>query len=203
MSNALDDIRVLDIATLFAGPTAATIMADFGADVIKIEHPAKPDPARTHGQSKNGIGLWWKILGRNKKALTLNLSSPEGQAIFLELVRTADVVIENFRPGVCDRLGVGYDAVAAANPGVVYASLTGFGQRGPWAQQRSYAVVSHAASGLTHHQLAHQDMVGGRHVPAETAQRGNGDFLDRRLLLALRTRDHHVRFEQHALQRNL
>ena len=78
MSKALDDIKVLDIATLFAGPTAATIMADFGAEVIKVEHPHKPDPARTHGQSKNGVGLWWKILGRNKRSVTLNLSSPEG-----------------------------------------------------------------------------------------------------------------------------
>ena len=82
-ASALDDIRVLDIATLFAGPSAATVLGDFGADVIKIEHPRKPDPARTHGQSKDGIGLWWKILGRNKTAITLDLSHPDGQAVFL------------------------------------------------------------------------------------------------------------------------
>ena len=150
MSNALDDIRVLDIATLFAGPTAATIMADFGADVIKVEHPAKPDPARTHGQSKNGIGLWWKILGRNKRALTLNLSSPEGQELFLELVRTADVVIENFRPGTLERWGIGPDRLREVNPRLIVTRVTGFGQFGPRAHEPAFGTIAEAMSGFAH-----------------------------------------------------
>lgn len=150
MSNALDDIRVLDIATLFAGPTAATIMADFGADVIKVEHPTKPDPARTHGQSKNGVGLWWKILGRNKRALTLNLSSPEGQELFLELVRTADVVIENFRPGTLERWGIGPDRLREVNPRLIVTRVTGFGQFGPRAQEPAFGTIAEAMSGFAH-----------------------------------------------------
>lgn len=150
MSNALDDIRVLDIATLFAGPTAATIMADFGADVIKVEHPHRPDPARTHGQSKNGIGLWWKILGRNKSALTLDLSSPEGQEIFLELVRTADVVIENFRPGTLERWGIGPDRLREANPRLIVTRVTGFGQFGPRASEPAFGTIAEAMSGFAH-----------------------------------------------------
>lgn len=150
MSNALDDIRVLDIATLFAGPTAATIMADFGADVIKIEHPTKPDPARTHGQSKDGIGLWWKILGRNKKALTLNLSTPDGQELFLELVKTADVVIENFRPGTLERWNIGPDRLREVNPSLIVTRVTGFGQFGPRAQEPAFGTIAEAMSGFAH-----------------------------------------------------
>lgn len=150
MSNALDDIRVLDIATLFAGPTAATIMADFGADVIKVEHPRKPDPARTHGQSKDGIGLWWKILGRNKQAITLNLSSPEGQEIFLELVKTADVVIENFRPGTLERWGIGPERLREINPRLIVTRVTGFGQFGPRANEPAFGTIAEAMSGFAH-----------------------------------------------------
>src|SRR3981081_333401 len=95
---ALAGLRVLDVATLFAGPLAATLLGDHGAEVIKVEHP-RGDPARTHGASKNGVGLWWKMLSRNKKAITLYLGSPEGQDIFRRMVAEADVVIENFRPG--------------------------------------------------------------------------------------------------------
>jgi crotonobetainyl-CoA:carnitine CoA-transferase CaiB-like acyl-CoA transferase len=147
---ALDDIRVLDIATLFAGPSAATVLADFGADVIKVEHPRKPDPARTHGQSKNGIGLWWKILGRNKRAVTLDLSHPEGQEVFLELVGTADVVIENFRPGTLERWGLGYDRLRAVNPRIILTRVTGFGQTGPRATEPAFGTIAEAMSGFAH-----------------------------------------------------
>jgi crotonobetainyl-CoA:carnitine CoA-transferase CaiB-like acyl-CoA transferase len=150
VSHALDDIRVLDIATLFAGPTAATILGDFGADVIKVEHPRKPDPARTHGQSKNGIGLWWKILGRNKSALTLDLSQPAGQEIFLELVQTADVVIENFRPGTLERWGIGPDRLREVNPRLIVTRVTGFGQFGPRAHEPAFGTIAEAMSGFAH-----------------------------------------------------
>ncbi|MCA1983257.1 CaiB/BaiF CoA transferase family protein [Nocardioides nematodiphilus] len=147
---ALSDLKVLDIATLFAGPTSATLLADFGADVIKIEHPTRPDPARTHGQSKNGVGLWWKILGRNKRAITLNLSSPEGQEVFLELVKTADVVIENFRPGTLERWGIGPERLLEINPRLIVTRVTGFGQYGPRAKEPAFGTIAEAMSGFAH-----------------------------------------------------
>jgi crotonobetainyl-CoA:carnitine CoA-transferase CaiB-like acyl-CoA transferase len=101
-SRALEGIKIIDAATLFAGPLAATVLGDFGAEVIKIEHP-KGDPSRSHGYSKDGVGLWWKMLGRNKRCVTLNLSKPEGQEIFGRLASDADVVIESFRPGTLER----------------------------------------------------------------------------------------------------
>jgi crotonobetainyl-CoA:carnitine CoA-transferase CaiB-like acyl-CoA transferase len=147
---ALSDLRVLDIATLFAGPTAATLLADFGADVIKIEHPTRPDPARTHGQSKNGVGLWWKILGRNKRAITLNLSSAEGQEVFRELVKTADVVVENFRPGTLERWNIGPERLLEINPRLVVTRVTGFGQFGPRAKEPAFGTIAEAMSGFAH-----------------------------------------------------
>ena len=105
--DALAGLRVLDVATLFAGPLAATMLGDHGADVIKIEHPRGGDPSRTHGVQRDGVGLWWKMLGRNKKSITLNLSTPEGQELFRSLAADADVVIENFRPGTLERWGIG------------------------------------------------------------------------------------------------
>ena len=147
---ALDDLRVLDVATLFAGPTAATVLGDFGADVIKVEHPSKPDPARTHGLSKDGVGLWWPMLARNKRTLTLDLSQPEGQEVFLRLVAEADVVIENFRPGTLERWNLSYDALSAANPGLVLARVTGFGQTGPRSREPGYGTLAEAMSGFAH-----------------------------------------------------
>ena len=147
---ALSDLRVLDVATLFAGPSSATLMADFGADVIKVEHPQRPDPARTHGQSKNGVGLWWKILGRNKRAVTLNLSSPEGQEIFLELVKTADVVVENFRPGTLERWNLSPERLLEVNPRLIVTRVTGFGQTGPRAKEPAFGTIAEAMSGFAH-----------------------------------------------------
>lgn len=147
---ALDDVRVLDVATLFAGPTAATVLGDFGADVIKVEHPTKPDPARTHGLSKDGVGLWWPMLARNKRTLTLDLSHPEGQEIFLRLVAEADVVVENFRPGTLERWNLSYEAMSAVNPGLVLARVTGFGQSGPRSREPGYGTLAEAMSGFAH-----------------------------------------------------
>lgn len=147
---ALDDLVVLDVATLFAGPSAATIMGDFGADVIKIEHPKRPDSARTHGQKKNGVGLWWKILGRNKRAITLDLSNAQGREVFLELVKKADVVIENFRPGTLEKWNLGYDVLAEANPRIVLTRVTGFGQFGPRAKEPAFGTIAEAMSGFAY-----------------------------------------------------
>lgn len=132
-SGPLAGLRVLDLATLFAGPLAATLLGDYGAEVIKVEHPQRPDPSRGHGPAKDGIGLWWKLLGRNKKTLTLDLSHPDGRDVLLRLAAGADVVIENFRPGTLERWGLGWDELSAANPRLVLARVTGFGQFGPYA----------------------------------------------------------------------
>ncbi len=127
---------------------AATMLADFGAEVIKIEHPKNGDPVRTHGSSKNGVGLWWKMLARNKKSVTLYLGSPEGQEIFKQLIKDADVVIENFRPGTLEKWGLGYDELAKINPKLVLARVTGFGQIGPYASRPGFGTLAEAMSGF-------------------------------------------------------
>jgi crotonobetainyl-CoA:carnitine CoA-transferase CaiB-like acyl-CoA transferase len=144
----LAGLRVLDVATLFAGPLAATMLGDFGAEVIKIEHPRRPDPSRGHGPSKNGVGLWWKLLGRNKKTMTLDLSSPGGRAVLLRLAAEADVVIENFRPGTLEKWDLGWEELSAVNPRLVLARVTGFGQFGPYARRPGFGTLAEAMSGF-------------------------------------------------------
>ena len=145
---ALEGVTVLDCATLFAGPLAATVLGDFGADVIKIEHPERPDPSRTHGHSIDGIGLWWKVLGRNKQTATLNLGTPQGGKIFRRLAAGADVIIENFRPGTLERWGIGPDELFAVNPRLVLARVTGYGQFGPYATRPGFGTLAEAMSGF-------------------------------------------------------
>ncbi|WSQ08393.1 CoA transferase [Streptomyces sp. NBC_01231] len=144
----LTGLRVLDLATLFAGPLAATMLGDFGAEVIKIEHPARPDPSRGHGPSKNGVGLWWKLLARNKRTITLDLSTPGGRATLLRLAATADVVIENFRPGTLEKWDLGWEELSAANPRLVLTRVTGFGQFGPAAHRPGFGTLAEAMSGF-------------------------------------------------------
>ncbi|WP_326723764.1 MULTISPECIES: CoA transferase [unclassified Streptomyces] len=144
----LTGLRVLDLATLFAGPLAATMLGDFGAEVIKVEHPAKPDPSRGHGPSKDGVGLWWKLLGRNKRTITLDLSKPGGRETLLRLAATADVVIENFRPGTLEKWDLGWAELSAANPRLVLARVTGFGQFGPYAHRPGFGTLAEAMSGF-------------------------------------------------------
>jgi len=146
--SALAGVTVLDCATLFAGPLAATVLGDFGAEVIKIEHPSRPDPSRTHGQAVDGVGLWWKMLGRNKQAITLNLGQAQGAELFGRLVAGADVVIENFRPGTLERWGIGPDELFAANPRLIIARVTGFGQFGPYATRPGFGTLAEAMSGF-------------------------------------------------------
>ncbi|HEU4998181.1 MAG TPA: CoA transferase [Lapillicoccus sp.] len=147
MTDALAGLKVLDVSTLFAGPLAATMLGDFGADVVKVEHP-RGDPVRSHGASKNGIGLWGKVVGRNKRGITLYLGSPEGQDVFRRLVADADVVIENFRPGTLERWGLGYEQLSAENPGLVLTRVTGFGQIGPYAGRPGFGTLAEAMSGF-------------------------------------------------------
>ncbi|MFD8305699.1 CaiB/BaiF CoA transferase family protein [Streptomyces sp. NPDC059690] len=144
----LTGLRVLDLATLFAGPLAATMLGDFGAEVIKIEHPGRPDPSRGHGPSKDGIGLWWKILGRNKRTITLDLSRPGGRATLLRLAAEADVLIENFRPGTLEKWDLGWPELCAANPRLVLTRVTGFGQFGPYAHRPGFGTLAEAMSGF-------------------------------------------------------
>ncbi|MGV9285602.1 CaiB/BaiF CoA transferase family protein [Streptomyces sp. NPDC003730] len=144
----LTGLRVLDLATLFAGPLAATMLGDFGAEVIKVEHPTRPDPSRGHGPSKDGIGLWWKLLGRNKHTITLDLSKPAGRATLLRLAATADVVVENFRPGTLEKWDLGWDELSAVNPRLVLTRVTGFGQFGPYARRPGFGTLAEAMSGF-------------------------------------------------------
>ncbi|MFG3201755.1 CaiB/BaiF CoA transferase family protein [Streptomyces sp. NPDC048192] len=144
----LAGVRVLDLATLFAGPLAATLLGDFGADVIKVEHPRRPDPSRGHGPAKHGVGLWWKVLGRNKRTITLDLSTPGGRAVLLRLAATADVVVENFRPGTLEKWALGWQELSAVNPRLVLARVTAFGQFGPYAHRPGFGTLAEALSGF-------------------------------------------------------
>jgi crotonobetainyl-CoA:carnitine CoA-transferase CaiB-like acyl-CoA transferase len=144
----LAGVRVLDVSTLFAGPLAATFLGDFGADVIKVEHPRKPDAARAHGPAKDGVNLWWKTLGRNKRTATINLGEPAGAALLLSLARDADVLVENFRPGTLERWGLGPAELHKANPKLVIARVTAFGQFGPYARRPGFGTLAEAMSGF-------------------------------------------------------
>jgi crotonobetainyl-CoA:carnitine CoA-transferase CaiB-like acyl-CoA transferase len=144
----LTRLRVLDLGTMVAGPVAATLMADFGAEVIKVEQPGTGDTIRELGPFYKDEGLWWQVEGRNKQSITLDLRQAEGQALLKKLVAQADVVIENFRPGTLDKWGLGYADLAAANPGIVMLSVSGFGQTGPNAGRAGYDRIGLAFSGL-------------------------------------------------------
>ncbi|MEW2635887.1 CoA transferase [Streptomyces sp. NPDC048389] len=144
----LRGLRVLDLATLFAGPLCATMLGDFGAEVVKVEHPTRPDPSRGHGPAKDGVGLWWKVLGRNKRTITLDLSAPGGRDTLLRLAATADVVVENFRPGTLEKWGLGWGELSAANPRLVLTRITGFGQFGPYSHRPCFGTLAEAMSGF-------------------------------------------------------
>lgn len=145
---ALEGLRVIDASTLFAGPMAAMHLGDLGAEVIKVEHPRRPDPSRGHGPAKNGQNLWWKTLGRNKATVQIDLSRVEGQEAFTRMAATADVVIENFRPDTLERWNLGYAVLSAANPGMVLARVTGFGQVGPYRRRPGFGTLAEAMSGF-------------------------------------------------------
>lgn len=146
----LTGIRVLDVSTILAGPLCCQILGDFGADVIKIEHPVTGDSMRGHGESKNGVPLWWKEISRNKRTVGLSLSAPEGAELFLRLAKTADVIVENFRPGTLERWGVGPEKLHEINPGLVIVRITGFGQTGPYASRAGFGTLAEAMSGFAH-----------------------------------------------------
>ncbi|MEU8147652.1 CoA transferase [Nonomuraea sp. NPDC048901] len=145
---SLADLRVIDAATLFAGPSTAMMLGDFGADVIKIEHPRRGDPSRGHGASVDGVGLWWKTLSRNKRAAAVDLSRAEGQEILRRLVERSDVLVENFRPGTLERWGLAPGDLMDINPRLIVARMTGFGQFGPMSSQPGFGTLAEAMSGF-------------------------------------------------------
>ena len=145
---ALENVLVLDLTRVVAGPYAGSILGDFGADVIKIEVPGKGDDARGYGPYRNGESVYYANLNHNKRGITLNLKEEQGKEIFRKLVAKADVVIENYRPGVMDKLGLGYDELKKINPRLIYGAVSGFGSYGPYSQRPGYDIISQAMGGL-------------------------------------------------------
>ena len=146
----LRGVRVLDIATLGAGPWLATRLADFGADVIKVEHPSTGDPMRQPGWFDGDVPIWWKVDARNKRSMTLDLKTSDGQRIVKRLAREADVVVENFRPGTLERWNLGYEELSAENSGLVLVRVTGWGQDGPNSDRPGFGTLAEAFSGWAH-----------------------------------------------------
>lgn len=143
-------LRVIDVSTILAGPLCCQILGDFGADVIKIEHPVQGDSMRGHGGQKDGVSLWWKEISRNKRAIGLNLDTQEGAEVFLRLAATSDVIVENFRPGTFERWKLGPDRLHGVNPGLVLVRLTGFGQVGPYSERPGFGTLAEAMSGFAY-----------------------------------------------------
>jgi len=151
MSGPLEGIRALELGILIAGPFAGRLLADFGAEVIKIEQPGQGDPMREWGQHRyRGRPLWWPVQSRNKKLITLDLRKPRGRELLLRLAEHSDVVIENFRPGTLERWHIGPDDLWRVNPGLVIARISGYGQTGPYAGRPGFAVAGEAMGGLRH-----------------------------------------------------
>jgi len=151
MTGALDGIRVLEVGTLISGPFGARLLGDMGAEVIKIEPPGSPDPIRTWGQAEvDGHHFFWTVHARNKKCVTLNLRTPRGREIFLDLTERSDIIVENFRPGTLEKWNLGYDVLREHNPGIILVRVSGYGQTGPDAGKAGYASVAEAVSGLRH-----------------------------------------------------
>src|SRR4051794_12150932 len=146
----LADLRVIDCATLIAAPGCARYLADFGADVIKVERPGHGDGSRGLGwrDPRDGVTLFWKLVSRNKRTVELDLKTDEGRAAMLDLCAGANVLVENFRPGTLERLGLGPDALLARNPKLVITRVSGFGQTGPYAQRPGFATLAEAMSGF-------------------------------------------------------
>lgn len=145
----LSNIRVIELGQLIAGPYCGQVLADFGADLLKIEPPAKGDAMRQWGAiDADGNPIWWNQIGRNKQSMTLDLRQAQGQEILRELVQDADILIENFRPGTMEKWGLGYEQLSQINPGLIMVRVTGFGQEGPYSERAGYASVCEAMGGL-------------------------------------------------------
>lgn len=183
----LAGIRVVDAGNIVAGPFVGGLMADFGAEVIKIEHPVQGDGQRRLEPIKDGVPLWWKVISRNKKCVTLDLSKPEGADVFVDLAARADAVIENYRPGTLERWGLPYERLSAANPGLVLLRISGYGQTGPYRGRPGFGRVAEAVGGLS-------NLIGEPDGPPMTPGIPLGDYISGMLgayavMVALHHRD--------------
>lgn len=146
----LEGLRVIDASTILAGPLCCQLLGDYGADVIKVEHPVSGDSMRGHGWQKDGTPLWWKEISRNKRVIGLDLGTADGAEVLRRLAATADVLVENFRPGTLEKWGLGPQELRERNPGLVLVRLTGFGQDGPYARRPGFGTLAEAMSGFAH-----------------------------------------------------
>lgn len=145
----LDDLRVIELGQLLAGPFCGQLLGDFGAEIIKVEDPGRGDPMREWGREKPyGKSLWWPVVARNKKSVTCNLRSPEGQRLLRKLVDTADILVENFRPGTLERWGLAPEVLWETNPGLIVTRVTGYGQTGPYAPRAGFGSIGEAMGGI-------------------------------------------------------
>jgi len=149
-SGPLAGLKIIDLTQVLSGPFATMWLATMGAEVIKIENPKSPDVTRNYAPLTNGVSAYFPTVNHNKKCITLNLKAPEGKELLKELVKDADVLVENFRPGVMDRLGVGYEVLKVINPRLIYASISGYGTYGPYKDRPGYDVIAQGMSGLMH-----------------------------------------------------
>ena len=144
----LSDLRVVELGTLIAGPYCARLLAEFGAEVVKIETPGEGDPLRKWRKLHEGNSLWWYAQARNKKSVAVNLRDPDGQAIVRGLARHADILVENFRPGTMEKWGLGYEALARENPGLIMVRISGFGQTGPYKDRPGFGAIGESMGGM-------------------------------------------------------
>ena len=147
---ALAGVRVLEMGALIAGPYAGALLAQFGADVIKIEPPGEGDPLRKWRKLHEGTSLWWYTQSRNKKSVTLNLKTEEARDIVRKLVAQTDILIENFRPGTLEKWGLGWEALSAINPALIMVRISGYGQSGPYRERPGFAAIAECMAGLRH-----------------------------------------------------
>ena len=146
----LQGLKVIECATVIAAPLCGRMLADFGAEVIHIEHPEKGDDLRHFGFTDEGVNPWWKYYSRNKKLITLNISKPQGRSILMRLIEDADVLIENFRPGRLEEWNIHYDELTKINPRLIMVRVSGFGQTGPYSNQPGFGTLIEAMSGFAH-----------------------------------------------------
>ncbi len=145
----LANLRVIEMGQLLAGPFCAQLLGDFGAEVIKIEQPGRGDPMRDWGREKaGGESLWWPVVSRNKKCITLNAREADGQEVIRDLIAKSDIMVENFRPGTLEKWNLGYDVLKEINPGLILVRVTGYGQSGPYASRAGYGAIGEAMGGL-------------------------------------------------------
>lgn len=150
MAAALDGLRVLDLATFVAAPVCATLLGEFGAEVIKVEQPGVGDDLRRLGRRTDGVSLWWLSEARNKKSITCNLRAPEGQTLIKRLAAQSDIVAENFRPGTLERWNLGYEALKAVNPRIIMVRVSAFGQTGPYRERPGFGRIAAAVGGISY-----------------------------------------------------